>query len=184
MKDASKPPGGAGPATPGTNTVATIEPKSDARAAGAVAPADSRPQQPGPALKFEVQVPGDVQVGQSFQATVNVDANRGVRRLTFSVNYRKTVLQLQEMSAGTFIPQGGVSAQSAFDEPSDGVVLVNLDVNNGAAIAGAGSVAVLTFMALKPGTSPVTVQEIGFVEQGRTEETTTSLVRQGTVNVQ
>jgi hypothetical protein len=134
-------------------------------------------------IRIDVRVPATVHSGESFEASVDIDANGGIQQLAFSVAYNKAILQLVGSTEGTFVQQHGVPAQFGAQEPSDGTILVNLDVNNGAAIAGAGSVAILQFQALKPGTSPVTVDSITFVESGRPGTSTTDAVHQGLVTV-
>jgi hypothetical protein len=133
-------------------------------------------------VKIGVRVPALVHAGESFQVSVDLEATGGIQQLAFSVTYKKSVLQLVGSSAGTFVQQGSVPTQFGAQEPSDGIVLVNLDVSNGAAIAGAGSVAVLEFLALKAGTSPVIVDSITLVGAGRSDASTPS-VQQGLVTV-
>jgi hypothetical protein len=124
-----------------------------------------------------------VHSGESFQASVDVEANNGIRQLAFSVSYNKHVLQLLESSEGAFVQQGGVPAQFGAQEPSDGNILVNLDVNNGASIAGSGSVAILQFQTLKAGTSPLNVDSVTLVERDRPGASTPISIHQGSVIV-
>ncbi len=134
-------------------------------------------------IRIDVRVPATVHSGESFEASVDVEANGGIQQLAFSVTYNKTILQLVGSTEGTFVQQHGVPARFGAEEPSDGNILVNLEVNNGAAIAGSGSVAILQFQTLKAGTSPVTVDSITFVESGRPGTSTTDAVHQGLVTV-
>jgi len=134
-------------------------------------------------VQINVQAPATVRSGESFQASVDVEANDGIRQLAFSVSYNKHVLQLLESSEGAFVKRGGVPAQFGAQEPSDGNILVNLDVNNGASIAGSGSVAILQFQTLKAGISPLTVDGVTLVERDGPGTSTTISVHQGSVIV-
>ena len=96
--------------------------------------------------------------------TIDVQALRGIRQLAFSVTYKKSILRLVGSSPGAFAQQSGTSVQ--FEESSDGYLLVRIDLESGV-IAGAGSVAVLEFQALKRGVSPLSVNGVTYVEDGR-----------------
>lgn len=148
----------------------------------AVSGTPAEPQ--GVPVQIDVRTPATVQSGESFQATVDLEAYGGIRQLAFSVSYNQRVLQLLGTSAGAFVQQGGNPTEFGAEEPSDGNILVKLDVNNGLAIAGAGSLAILRFQALKAGTSPVTVHSITFEESGSSRIPTTPLVHQGLVKVE
>jgi hypothetical protein len=137
----------------------------------------------GAPVQIDVRTPATIQSGESFQVTVDLEAYGGIRQLAFSVSYNQRVLQLLGASEGTF-QQGGIPTEFGAEEPSDGNILVKLDVNNGLAIAGAGTLAILQFQALKAGTSPVTVHSITFEESGLSRTPTTPLVHQGLVKVE
>ena len=115
---------------------------------------------------------------------MDVDADGGIRTLGFTINFNKRVLQLVGSSAGTFVQQAGLPAQFGAQEPSDGAVRVDFDVNNGLAVAGAGSVVIMDFQALKAGTSPVTVDGIELVENGRTATSTAPVVNESLIIVE
>jgi hypothetical protein len=138
----------------------------------------------GVPVQIDVRTPATVQSGESFQVTVDLEATGGIRQLAFSVTYNQSVLQLLGSSEGTLVQQRGAPTEFGAEEPSDGNILVKLDVNNGPAIAGAGSVVFLQFQALKAGTSPVTVHSITFVESGSPRTSTTPSVHQGLVKVE
>jgi len=134
-------------------------------------------------LQLVVRAPDNVQVGESFEVTVNVEAPGGIRQLAFAVTYNKRVLQLVGSSEGTFTKQGGAPAQFGAEEPSDGNILVRLEVDNGWAIGGTGSVAVLQFQALKAGSSPVAIDGVTLVDSGPVAASTTSSVKEAVVIV-
>ena len=135
-------------------------------------------------VRLEIRAPATVRAGETFQATVDVDADGGIRTLGFTINFNKRVLQLVGSSAGTFVQQAGLPAQFGAQEPSDGAVLVHFDVDNGLAVAGAGSVVIMDFQALKAGTSPLTVDSIELVENGRTATSTAPVVNESLIIVE
>jgi hypothetical protein len=138
----------------------------------------------GAPLQIDVRTPATVQSGESFQVTVDLEATGGIRQLTFSVTYNQHVLQLVGSSEGTFVQQWGIPAEFQAEEPSDGNILVRLDVNNGLTIAGTGSVAILQFQALNAGSSPVTVHSITLIESDSRRISTMPVVHQGVVKVE
>ena len=113
--------------------------------------------------------------------TIEVQALRGIRQLAFSVTYKKSILQLVRSSAGAFAQQGGTNAQ--FEEVSDGSLLVRVDADNGL-IAGAGSLAVVEFQALGRGVSPLSVQGVTYVEDGRQNASNMPTAYEGTITVE
>lgn len=134
-------------------------------------------------LRLEIRAPATVRAGDTFQLTVDVGADRGIRKLGFTVNFNKRVLQLVGSSQGAFVQQG-LPVQFEAQEPSYGVVLVNLDLDNGQAIAGVGSVVIMDFQAVKPGTSSVKVDSIELVESGRTAPSPAPVVNEILITVE
>jgi len=132
----------------------------------ASAPATALATAEGPAAgpaRIDIRAPQTVASGETFSVTIEVQAPRGIRQLEFSVTYKMSILQLVKSSAGPFAQQGGSSAH--FEEVSDGSLLVRIAENG--VIAGAGSVAVLEFQALKRGVSPLAVEGVTYIEDGR-----------------
>jgi len=137
-----------------------------------------------PPLRIDVEAPVTVRAGEAFQVTVDVDANRGIRKLDFIVNFDRRVLQLVGSSPGTFVQHAALPAEFGAQEPSDGHVLVHFDVYNGLAVAGAGSVVILELQVLKAGTSPVTVDDITLAETGRDGTSTMPSVTKTLITVE
>jgi hypothetical protein len=165
------------------STVEATPVMSTAPVARGTAASDTPPRPQAAPVQIDVRTPATVRSGESFQVTVDLEAHGGIRQLAFSVSYNQRVLQLLGASESTF-QQGGIPTEFGAEEPSDGNILVKLDVNNGPALAGAGSVIFLQFQALKAGTSPVTVHSITFVESGSPRTSTTPSVHQGLVKVE
>jgi len=169
-------------------SASTIDAKSATPSPGAAA-SGSKSAYPGGMSQFapvrlEIRAPAAVRAGETFQATVDVGADSGIRKLAFTINFDKRVLQLVGSSAGTFVQHAGLPAQFGAQEPSDGAVVINFDVDNGLAVAGAGSVVIMDFQALKAGSSPVTVDSIELVENGRTAASPAPVVSEGRIIVE
>jgi hypothetical protein len=151
--------------------------------ADAMAPATPTVPQ-GATMRIDVDAPATVRSGDSFEATVNLEAYGGIRKLAFEVTFDKRVLQFVGASKGLFVQQGGAPAQFDAEDPSDGFVLVNLDVNNGYAIAGTGSVVILQFQALKAGVTPIALTDITFVDNVMAGNSTTTSAHDALVTVE
>lgn len=132
------------------------------------------------AARIEIRAPNTVPPGDTFPVTIDVQALRGLRHLEFSVTYKKSILRLIGSSPGAFAQQSGTSVH--FEESSDGYVFVSIDVETGV-IAGAGSVAVLEFQARRRGVSPLSVQDVTYVEGGGQDTATTPEVHERSVTV-
>ena len=180
-------PGRSAESRTNVSSASSVESKTAAPAAsiaGNRSSTESRTVPQRRAAQIDVRGPSTVRPGESFRATVDLDADRAIRRLAFTINFKNTILQLLGSSTGTFVQSAGAPAQFEVQEPSDGVVLVSLDVNNGMTIAGAGSVVILEFRATNAGTSPVTVDDITLVENDGGDNPMKPSVRQGLVTVE
>lgn len=135
-------------------------------------------------VQINVDAPATVRAGDSFEATVNLEAYGGIRQLAFLVTFDKRVLQFVGSSKGLFVQQAGAPVQFDAEDPSDGYVLVNLDVNNGYVIAGAGSVVILQFQALKSGVAPIALNNITFVDNVTAGASTTTSAHEVLVTVE
>jgi hypothetical protein len=146
-------------------------------------PAQSRPVERPPVTpaRFEIRAPVTVRSGDTFPVTIEVQALRGIRQLEFSVTYKQTILRLVRSSPGTFAQQRGGSAH--FEEVSDGSLLVRLDLESGV-VAGAGTIAVVEFQAIRPGLSPLSVEGVTFVEDGRQDASNMPTAYEGSITVE
>ena len=136
---------------------------------------------PVTAARFEIRAPATVRLGDTFPVTIEVQAPRGIRQLSFSLTYKQSILQLVGSSPGVFAQKGGASSQ--FEEVSDGSLLVRMDLEN-SVIAGAGSIAVVEFQAQKRGVSPLAVEGVTYVEDGRRDGTNVPTAYEGSITVE
>jgi hypothetical protein len=150
---------GLAPSSPPRQTVPPTSAPSPAQA-----PQPATVARPSPvAARIALLAPDTVRHGDNVSVTIDMQALRAMRQFEFAVTYDKSVLRLLNSAPGEFAQQQGTSVH--FEESSEGFVMVRIDVGSGV-IAGAGSVAVLEFQALRRGTSPLLVQDITYVEYG------------------
>ena len=135
---------------------------------------------PVASVRIDVRTPDRVRLGDTFPVTIDAQAPQGIRQLAFAVTYKKSILELVGSSAGAFAQQGGTSVQ--FEEPSDGYLLVRIDLESGV-IAGAGGVAVLEFRAARRGVSPLSIDSVTYVERGRDDTATMPMAHEGSITV-
>jgi len=160
--------------TQGQTTTPTPSPDRAAQS-GAV----GRP--PVTSARFEIRAPATVRLGDTFSVTIEVQALRGIRQLAFSLTYKPSILQLVRSSPGVFAQKGGASSQ--FEEVSDGSLLVRMDLDSGV-IAGAGSIAVVEFQALRGGVSRLSIEGVTYVEDGRQDGTNVPTAYEGSITVE
>ena len=108
-------------------------------------------------VHVRVDAPRVASTGEAFDVHVPIEAPNGLHRLHFGIRYDKRMLTLTGVSQGDFAQRGGLPADFASDEPSDGNLEVTFAVRNGLALSGAGNLAVLHFEPLKPGTAAIAV---------------------------
>ena len=162
--------------TPAPGQTTTPAPSADR---AALASTVERP--PVTSARFEIRAPATVRSGDTFPVTIEVQAPRGIRQLSFSLTYKQSILQLVASSPGALAPKGGASSQ--FEEVSDGSLLVRMDVESGV-IAGAGSIAVVEFQALRRGVSQLSIEGVTYVEDGRQVGTNVPTAYEGSITVE
>ena len=158
---ASSPPVSTAPRTSGA-----VDSGADARSARpsvAQAPgsAASAEASRAPAPEVTVQVPSNAQVGDVFNLVVHIDTRQLVGRIAIQLEYDFKRLRLRSVGEGDFVKQTGARQRFSGEEPSDGKVVVNLQVEYGTSpVVGSGSIAVLEFEAVAQGAAPINVSSV------------------------
>ena len=132
-------------------------------------------------VQITIHAPATVRSGDTFPLTIDMQAAHGVRQLTFSVVYKKSILELVTSSPGAFAQRGGPSVQ--FEEVSDGTVLIRVG-GEGGVLAGAGTIAVLDFRARGRGVSPLAIQGVNYVAEGGQGPASTPTAYEGSITVE
>jgi general secretion pathway protein D len=137
-----------------------------AGAASAVAPVNAAPPQPNKAapaqqgapatgaISLSWQAPAQVKVGEQFSAVLRVNSQQALRGLPLLVGFDPQLMQVVSTQEGDFFRQAG--GKSTFNQRVDGVqgkvfiaALRENPAGGEAGINGTGSVATLTFKAVK-----------------------------------
>jgi hypothetical protein len=142
-----------------------------------------RPSTQAP-MRLEVHAPSDVRVGDVFQARLEIEANDAVRDLMVSIGYENSRLSLVGRSDGEFVRQPGVPSDFGIDEPSDGNIEVIFRARQGSSVRGAGTLVVLEFEAIRPGTSCITLRNVTVVDATGTVRATDGAPDAGVANSQ
>ena len=132
-------------------------------------------------VQIIIHAPQTARLGEIVPVTIGLQATQGIRQLEFSVVYQKQILELVESSPGAFARPGGPSGQ--FEEVSEGSLLVRVGAD-GSLIAGAGSVAVVQFRAVRRGVSPLAINGVRYVVEGRQNESNDPVAYEGTITVE
>jgi len=129
--------------------------------------------------RIDIRAPQSVPTGQIFSVTIDVQAPAAIRRLAFSVTYKKSILRLVGWTPGAFVQQSGASVQ--FEDVSEGSLLVRVETG---VLAGAGTIAALEFEPLARGASPLAIQDVTYDEDGRQRAVNRPTAYEGTVTVE
>jgi hypothetical protein len=173
------PAGGSEPRVAAAVSPATPLPSHPTQAPASKSPPTAAERRPATPVRIEIRAPQTVRSGETFSVTIDVQAPAGIRRLAFSVTYKKSILRLVEWTAGAFVQQGGTSVQ--FEDVSEGSLLVRVESG---VVAGAGTIAALQFQALARGASPLAIEDVSYVEDGRQETVNRPTAYEGTITVE
>jgi len=132
-------------------------------------------------VQIIIHAPRTARLGEIVPVTIELQATHGIRQLEFSVVYQKQILELVESLSGAFARPGGPSGQ--FEEVSEGSLLVRVGAEGGL-IVGAGSVAVVQFRAVRRGESPLAINGVRYVVEGRQNESNDPVAYEGTITVE
>jgi hypothetical protein len=132
-------------------------------------------------MRLQVLAPSDVRVGEVFSVRIDLDATRGVSQVLLTVLFEKSQLALVGWSTGDLARQGSFPAEVVAQEPSDGNIQVSFSVGRGQWVAGAASIVVLEFEAIKAGASEISLRDLTVADGAGT--TTRHSVRNASVTI-
>jgi general secretion pathway protein D len=156
----ASPAGTATPIASQTTSQTTTTPTPDgAQSAATVTPIPAPSSaSAGSALNLSWQAPAEIKAGEQFSVILRLSSQDALRGLPLLIGYDPQLLQVASVQEGEFFKQG--NAQSNFSQridPAQGKIFVAaIRQNTGGAdngINGAGTVAILTFKAIKAGTA-------------------------------
>ncbi len=120
----------------------------------------------GAAVNFAITPPQSQQaVGNTFQVSVMLSNGRAIASVPLQVKFDPSILQLVNVDAGDFLSRDQQPVAISHRDEGNGLVSLTATRPPGAAgISGQGSVAVLTFKAVTPGDSKLTLSRVGAID--------------------
>ncbi len=126
-------------------------------------PAQPQAQPPGPPVSFTVLPPaGNQAVGSTFSVAVNLANGRDVYSVPLQLQFNPAVLQLVNVDAGDFLARDGQAVSIVHRDEGNGLITIATSrPPNAGGITGQGGVATLTFKAIAPGDSNLSLVKVG-----------------------
>jgi general secretion pathway protein D len=138
-----------------------------ANAANAAAEQLNQQAQPGagsvPPINFAV-APADTNqtVGSTFQVAVMLNNGKDVFSVPLQLKFNSAVLQLVNVDAGDFLGRDGQATSIVHRDDGNGLVAISTNrPPNAAGVSGSGSLCTLTFKAVAPGDSTLSLVKVG-----------------------
>jgi general secretion pathway protein D len=116
-----------------------------------------------PAVNLSVMPPESTQpVGSTFQVAIIVSNARDLYSVPIQVQFNNKVIELVNVDSGDFLSHGGQSVALVHRDEGNGLVTISASrPPNTKGVDGQGNVCTLTFRALAPGDSTVTLSKVG-----------------------
>src|SRR2546423_1309623 len=117
------------------------------------------------AIRLTVMAPSPVKQGETFNVAINGETSAPARHYVFTVHFDPATLKALGASAGNFMEQA--SALAKFVETaatSEGRLTIDVEQDGGSGVEGSGSLAVIQFQALSPGSSNIELSQIEVVD--------------------
>jgi general secretion pathway protein D len=117
----------------------------------------------GSPISLSVVPPAGVQnVGSTFQVSVDAAAARDLFAVPMQLQFNPAVLQLVNVDAGTLLGRDGQAVSIVHRDEGNGLVTISTSrPPNVQGVSGQGSVATLTFKAVAPGDSNLSLVKVG-----------------------
>lgn len=117
----------------------------------------------GPPISFTVVPPDSNQaVGSTFQVAVMLANGHDVFSVPLQLKFNSTVLQLVNVDSGDFLGHDGQATSIVHRDDGQGVVAISTNrPPNAKGVSGSGSLCTLTFKAIAPGDSTLSLLKVG-----------------------
>jgi general secretion pathway protein D len=141
---------------PATNE--TPQPSPNVQSPGQAAPPPS-----GSGVSLSVVPPDSAQaVGSTFQVAVMLENGHDVFSVPMQLQFNPAVLQLVNVDSGNFLGRDGQAVAMAHRDEGNGLVTISSSrPPNTAGVSGQGSICTLTFKAIAPGDSSLSLVKVG-----------------------
>jgi len=154
------PPANYVPGAQTTPTESTPAPTPEAQPA--------TPTTGGPPVSFTVVPPDSTQaVGSSFQVAVMLGNGHDVSSVPLQLQFNPAFLQLVNVDAGDFLGKDGQAVSLVHREDKGLVAISSIRPPNTPGVSGTGSLCTLTFKAIAPGTSSLTLVKVGAINSAQ-----------------
>jgi general secretion pathway protein D len=116
----------------------------------------------GPPVSFTVVPPDSNQaVGSTFQVAVMLGNGRDVYSVPLQLQFNPALLQLVNVDAGDFLSKDGQAVSLVHREDKGLVAISSIRPPNTKGVTGAGNLCTLTFKAIAPGDSSLSLVKVG-----------------------
>jgi general secretion pathway protein D len=126
-------------------------------------PATQTPTAAGPPVSFAILPAASNQsVGSTFQVAIMVGNGRDIFSVPLQLKFNSAVLQLVNVDSGDFLSRDGQVVSISHRDDGNGLVAIATErPPNATGISGQGSLCTLTFKAIAPGDSDLTLIKVG-----------------------
>jgi general secretion pathway protein D len=126
-------------------------------------PPNSAASAGGPPISFAVVPPDSNQaVGSTFQVAVMLNNGHDVYSVPLQLKFNSSVLQLVNVDSGDFLGRDGQATSIVHRDDGNGLVAISTNrPPNAAGVSGSGSLCTLTFKAVAPGDSTLSLVKVG-----------------------
>lgn len=123
----------------------------------------------GVAVPITVAAPQKLQVGEMNELVVTVGANAGINEVSFTMQFEADVLQVRAGTEGSWAEGAGVNARFAAEvsETGDRVQIRSAVSGQRTGVAG-GTVAIVKFQAVGPGTTSIVITDVAVKDMAGT----------------
>ena len=169
--------------TTAANAASAMVQQLNQQAEPATPPLPSAAQQPGaasppaaaaapgtPPVSFTVVPPVSTQtVGSTFQVAVRLDNGHDIASVPLQMRFNPAVLQLVNVDSGDFLGRDGQAVSIVHRDDGNGLVAIATErPPRAAGVSGQGSLCTLTFKAVGPGQSSLSLVKVGALNSAQT----------------
>ncbi|MBI3896279.1 MAG: type II and III secretion system protein [Acidobacteria bacterium] len=138
----------------------TAQPSSEETPSGPPGGPSNPAPLPGPGARLRLSTPASLpQAGETFELPLEVENAQGMLSAALEVAYDPRVLRLVRVASGDFLGQGNqpVAVVERIEESSGKTSVSFSRPPNSGGVSGGGTLAVITFQANQPGTTPLKI---------------------------
>jgi hypothetical protein len=120
----------------------------------------SIPEQVERAIRLTLMAPPAVKQGETFNVAINGETSAPAHHYVFTVHFDPGTLKALGANAGNFMEQGSALAKFVENAGTNGQLTIDVEQDGGSGVEGSGSLAVIQFQALSPGSTNIELSQI------------------------